>query len=103
MDGKRGHFSPGRSDKAKRGRSGDDGGVPLPSLKLTYFPYRGRAETTRLLFALGSIPYEDERVTVVHCPGGALWVTACRFPLNSGTSSFSTPFPPPSHSENSPC
>ena len=31
--------------------------------KLTYFDIRGRAETSRMLFALADVEYEDVRVT----------------------------------------
>mmetsp|Transcript_34286 Transcript_34286/g.98653 ORF Transcript_34286/g.98653 Transcript_34286/m.98653 type:complete len:236 (+) Transcript_34286:42-749(+) len=34
-----------------------------PSLKLTYFNVKGRAELTRLVFAAGDVDYEDERVS----------------------------------------
>jgi len=34
-----------------------------PALKLSYFKVRGRAELTRLVFAAGCIPYDDERVS----------------------------------------
>ena len=40
---------------------------PLAGSKLSYFPIAGRGETTRLLFAIGGIPFEDHRVT------GASW------------------------------
>mmetsp|Transcript_13065 Transcript_13065/g.35671 ORF Transcript_13065/g.35671 Transcript_13065/m.35671 type:complete len:236 (+) Transcript_13065:53-760(+) len=33
-----------------------------PLLKLSYFKVRGRAELTRLVFAAGGVPFEDERV-----------------------------------------
>ncbi|XP_019637401.1 PREDICTED: hematopoietic prostaglandin D synthase-like [Branchiostoma belcheri] len=39
----------------------------MSSYKLTYFNGRGRAETTRLLFAAGGIKYEDVRIE------GAQW------------------------------
>ena len=32
-----------------------------PSLKLTYFDMRGRAEIARLAFTIGDIPFDDER------------------------------------------
>ena len=34
----------------------------MPSYKLYYFHFRGRAEIIRLAFALGNIPYEDVRL-----------------------------------------
>ena len=34
----------------------------LPTLKLTYFDIRARAEVARLAFYIGNIPFEDERI-----------------------------------------
>ncbi len=34
----------------------------MPTYKLYYFHFRGRAETIRLAFALGNISYEDVRL-----------------------------------------
>lgn len=34
-----------------------------PSLKITYFNIRGRAETARLTMVVGKLPFEDERIT----------------------------------------
>jgi len=34
----------------------------MPTYKLTYFNGKGRAETTRLVFAAAGIKYEDKRV-----------------------------------------
>lgn len=34
-----------------------------PSIKLTYFPFKGRVEATRLALHVGGIPFEDERIT----------------------------------------
>jgi len=36
----------------------------MPTVKLTYFNLRARAETARLLLAFAGVPYEDERVVV---------------------------------------
>ena len=37
--------------------------MPYPRLVLTYFDYAARAESIRLAFALGNIPFVDERLT----------------------------------------
>ncbi|GMT23180.1 hypothetical protein PFISCL1PPCAC_14477 [Pristionchus fissidentatus] len=34
----------------------------MPTYKLTYFPFRGRAEVARQLFHLAGVPFEDNRV-----------------------------------------
>ena len=41
--------------------------------RLLYFPCRGRAELTRLLFAYGGMPYEDVRIPLAdwRAEGGA--------------------------------
>jgi glutathione S-transferase len=39
----------------------------MPSYKLTYFPLPGRAENVRVMFAVGGIPLEDNRI------GGPAW------------------------------
>jgi hypothetical protein len=36
--------------------------MEAPSLKLTYFDCRGRAELTRIIFAYGKIAFEDDRL-----------------------------------------
>ncbi|XP_072016299.1 S-crystallin SL11-like [Amphiura filiformis] len=41
----------------------------MPNYKLIYFPGRGRAEFTRLLFAQAGVQYEDHRIE------GANWPT----------------------------
>ncbi|KAH7478973.1 hypothetical protein KRP22_010975 [Phytophthora ramorum] len=35
----------------------------FPSIKLTYFASAGRAETLRLVFYVGGVPFEDKRIT----------------------------------------
>ena len=35
----------------------------MPSIKLTYFGIKGRAELSRLILAAAEMPYEDNRVT----------------------------------------
>ena len=35
----------------------------MPTLKLTYFPSKGRAEPIRLAFYIGGVPFVDERIT----------------------------------------
>ena len=37
----------------------------MPKYVLTYFNFRARAELARLLFAVGGVEFEDERVTQV--------------------------------------
>ena len=34
----------------------------MPSYKLTYFSFKGRAEVSRLIFAQGGVEYEDHRI-----------------------------------------
>lgn len=35
----------------------------MPSIKLTYFGLRGRAELSRLILAAAGVPFEDNRIT----------------------------------------
>ena len=35
----------------------------MPSIKITYFPAKGRAEPSRLALVVGGIEFEDERIT----------------------------------------
>nr|QVK45620.1 glutathione S transferase [Brachionus paranguensis] len=41
----------------------------MPSYKLTYFDGRGRAELTRLIFVVASVPFEDEIFPFSEWPG----------------------------------
>ncbi len=36
--------------------------MPSPTLKLTYFDIKGRAESCRLALVLGGVPFEDDRI-----------------------------------------
>ena len=53
----------------------------MPTIKLSYFPFGGRALTARLAFAIGNVAFEDERV------GSEDWQAHCgdrvRFPLGA--------------------
>ena len=42
--------------------SSDSGTSPSAGFRLVYFDIRFRAETSRIMFALSGIPYEDKRV-----------------------------------------
>jgi len=40
----------------------------VPHYKLTYFPFRGRGEFIRYIFALAEVPYEDHTITYEDWP-----------------------------------
>eukprot|EP00775_Hariotina_reticulata_P004727 gene4727-4977_t len=58
------HSWNGSSRPARRCRLSACNAVP----KLTYFPITGRAETARLLFTLGGIAFEDNRIDFAEWP-----------------------------------
>jgi len=53
----------------------------MPTIKLTYFDLGGRALAIRLAFAIGRIPYEDERIAFDKWP--TINEDRTRFPLGS--------------------